>query len=54
MRSLHAETPVIEKDVVAKERVRIDKDTVTDEVQVDESVRKEQIDTDGDIDAKRR
>ena len=28
--------------------------TVTDEVQVDESVRREQIDTDGDVGAKRR
>ena len=46
--TLHAETPVVEKDVVAKERVRLDKETVTEEVQVDETVRKEQIETDGD------
>jgi uncharacterized protein (TIGR02271 family) len=45
---LNAETPVVEKDVVAKERVRLDKDTVTEEVQVNETVRKEQIETDGD------
>ena len=46
--TLHAEEAVIEKDVVAKERVRLDKDTVTEDVQVDETVRKEQIDTDTD------
>ena len=52
--TLRAETPVVEKDVVAKERVRLDKDTHTEEVQVDESVRKEQIDTDTDSGAGRR
>jgi len=51
--TLHAETPVVEKDVVAKERVRLDKDTVTEQVQVDENVRKEQIETDGDTDVDR-
>ncbi len=44
--TLRAETPVVEKDVVAKERVRLDKDTVTEQVQVDDSVREEQIGTD--------
>jgi len=34
---------------VPKERVRMDKDTVTDEVQVSEEVRKEQIETEGDV-----
>ena len=52
--TLHAETPVVEKDVVAKERVRLDKDTVTEEVQVDESVRKEQIEADAGLDTDRR
>ncbi len=46
--TLHEEVPVVEKNVVAKERVRLDKDTVTDEAQVSEEVRKEQIDVDGD------
>jgi uncharacterized protein (TIGR02271 family) len=41
--TLHAETPVVEKNVVAKERVRLDKDTVTEDVQVQEGVRKEVI-----------
>ena len=45
--TLHAEEPVVQKDVVAKERVRMDKDVVTDERQVSEEVRKEQIDTEG-------
>ena len=52
---LSAETPVVEKDVVAKERVRLDKDTVTEQVEVSESVQKEQIETDGatDVDTDR-
>lgn len=50
--TLHAEEPVVQKDVIAKERVRLGKDVVQDEVQVNEQLRKEQIDTetDGDID----
>jgi uncharacterized protein (TIGR02271 family) len=51
--TLRAETPVVEKDVVAKERVRLDKDTVTEEVQVDETVRKEQIEADAGVDSGR-
>ena len=51
--TLRAEAPVVEKDVVAKERVRLDKDTVTEEVQLDENVRKEQIETDGGVGANR-
>ena len=41
---LREEEPVVEKRVVPKERVRLDKDTVTGEERVDEQVRKEQID----------
>jgi uncharacterized protein (TIGR02271 family) len=44
--TLHAEEPVVQKDVVPKERVRMDTDVVTDERQVSEEVRKEQIDVD--------
>jgi uncharacterized protein (TIGR02271 family) len=40
---LRAEEPVVEKRAVPKERVRLDKDTVTGEEQVAEEVRKEQI-----------
>ena len=45
---LHEEQPVVEKRVVPKERVRLQKETVTDERQVSEEVRKERIETDGD------
>jgi uncharacterized protein (TIGR02271 family) len=43
---LHEEAPVVEKRVVPKERVRLDTDTVTDEREVAEEVRKEQVDVD--------
>ena len=46
---LHEEEVVVEKRAVPKERVRLDKDTVTDEAQISEEVRKEQIETEGDI-----
>ncbi len=42
--TLRAEEPVVEKRVVPKERVRLDKDTVAEQRQVSEEVRKEQID----------
>jgi uncharacterized protein (TIGR02271 family) len=45
---LHEEQPVVSKQAVPKERVRLDKDTVTEEQTVSEEVRKEQIDVDGD------
>jgi uncharacterized protein (TIGR02271 family) len=45
---LREEEPVVEKRVVPKERVRLDKDTVTDQERVDEEIRKEQIDVDPD------
>jgi len=40
---LREEEPVVEKRVVPRERVRLDKDTVASEERVDEQVRKEQI-----------
>jgi uncharacterized protein (TIGR02271 family) len=43
---LHEEEPVVEKRVVPKERVRLGTDAVTDEREVAEEVRKEQIDVD--------
>jgi uncharacterized protein (TIGR02271 family) len=43
---LREEEPVVEKQVVPRERVRLDKDTVTGEERVAEEVRKEQIDLD--------
>jgi stress response protein YsnF len=45
--TLHAERPVVEKEAVPVERVRLDTETVTDQEQVNESVRREQVDTDG-------
>jgi uncharacterized protein (TIGR02271 family) len=45
---LHDEQPVVEKNVVAKERVRLDKDTVTEDAEVSEEVRKERIEADGE------
>jgi uncharacterized protein (TIGR02271 family) len=45
---LHEEEPVAEKRVVPKERVRLDKEVQTEERQVSDTVRKEEIDVDGD------
>jgi uncharacterized protein (TIGR02271 family) len=47
---LHEEEPVVEKRTVPKERVRMDKEAVTEEAQVSEEVRKEQIEDSWDID----
>ena len=44
---LREEKPVVAKETVPVERVRLDTDTVTEDVTVNEEVRKEQIDTDG-------
>jgi uncharacterized protein (TIGR02271 family) len=44
---LHAEQPVVAKEAVPVERVRLGTETVTEQQQVTESVRKEQVDTDG-------
>jgi uncharacterized protein (TIGR02271 family) len=46
---LHEEQVVVDKTAVPKERVRLDKDTVTEQRSVSEQIRKEQIEhTDGD------
>jgi uncharacterized protein (TIGR02271 family) len=44
---LHEEEPVVEKRVVPKERVSLGKETVSEEREISEEVRKEQIETDG-------
>jgi len=44
---LHAERPVVAKEAVPVERVRLGKETVSSEHQVSEEVRKEQIEGDG-------
>ncbi|WP_247827524.1 DUF2382 domain-containing protein [Arthrobacter antioxidans] len=51
--TLHAERPVVEKEAVPVERVRLDKETVTSNETVSEEVRKEQIDVDGEEDTRR-
>jgi uncharacterized protein (TIGR02271 family) len=48
--TLREEEPVVEKRTVPRERVRLDTETVTDERQVAEEVRKEQIQVEGDRD----
>lgn len=45
--TLHAERPVVEKEAVPVERVRLDKTTVTEQEQVTDELRKEQIEVDG-------
>jgi uncharacterized protein (TIGR02271 family) len=44
---LTEERPVVDKETVPVERVRLDKETVTDQQRVTEDVRSERIDTDG-------
>ena len=50
---LHAERPVVEKEAVPVERVRLDTQTVTDTETVSEAVRKEQIELDTDTGVRR-
>jgi uncharacterized protein (TIGR02271 family) len=50
---VHEEEAVVEKRVVPRERVRLDTETVTDQRQVSEEVRKEQVEVDGDQQASR-
>ena len=45
---LHEEVPVVDKQVVLKERVSLQKDTRTEEREISEEVRNERIDTDGE------
>jgi uncharacterized protein (TIGR02271 family) len=46
---LHEEQPVVQKETVPVERVRLDTETVTDERQIDEQVSKERVDVEGDV-----
>lgn len=45
--TLHEERPVTAKETVPVERVSLQKDTVTDEIDVTDTVREERIDTEG-------
>jgi len=49
--TLHEERAVAEKEVVPKERVRLDKDIVTEEQEVGGEIRKERVEVEGDQDA---
>jgi uncharacterized protein (TIGR02271 family) len=49
--TLSEEEVTVDKRVVPKERVRVDKDVVTEERTVNEDVRKEQIEVEGDVEA---
>ncbi len=51
--TLHAEQPVVTTETVAKERVKMGTETVTEQQQVSGQVRKEQIDASTDSDAGR-
>jgi uncharacterized protein (TIGR02271 family) len=44
---LHEDEVMVDKQVVPKERVRMDKDTISEQREVTEEVRKERIDTEG-------
>jgi uncharacterized protein (TIGR02271 family) len=48
--TLHEEEVMVDKRAVPKERVRLDTETVTEERQVSDEVRKEQIQVDADPD----
>jgi uncharacterized protein (TIGR02271 family) len=50
---LHAEQAVVQKEAVPVERVRLDKETVTEQQTVSEELRKEQIELEGDGDTRR-
>jgi uncharacterized protein (TIGR02271 family) len=44
---LHEEEPVVEKRTVPKERVRLATETVSEDREISEEVRREQVDTEG-------
>ncbi|WP_116453510.1 DUF2382 domain-containing protein [Blastococcus litoris] len=50
---LHAERPVVAKEAVPVERVRLDTETVTSQETVTDTVRKEQVELDADTDVRR-
>jgi uncharacterized protein (TIGR02271 family) len=52
--TLHEERPVVEKEAVPVERVKLGKEQVTEDHNLSEEVRKERIETDGDIAEKDR
>jgi uncharacterized protein (TIGR02271 family) len=51
---LHREQPVVQKQAVAKERVGLEKDVQTDTETVQDELKKERVEVEGDVDASRR
>jgi stress response protein YsnF len=52
--TLYAEEPVVEKRTVPKERVRLEKEVKTDQKDIDVDLRKERIESDGDVESEVR
>ena len=50
--TLTEEQVVVDKEVVPKERIRLDKDVVVEEQQVNETVAREEIEVDGDVEGR--
>jgi uncharacterized protein (TIGR02271 family) len=50
----YEERPVVTKETVPKEKVRLDKETVTDTETVEDQVRKERVDVEGDVQQSKR
>ena len=50
--TLTEEQVVVDKEVVPKERIRLDKDVVTEQRQVNETVAREEIEVDGDVEGR--
>jgi uncharacterized protein (TIGR02271 family) len=51
---LHAEKPVVQKQAVAKERVGVQKDVQTETQTVEDELKKERVDVEGDFEGERK
>jgi uncharacterized protein (TIGR02271 family) len=51
---LHAEKPVVQKQTVAKERVGLEKDVETDTQTIEDEVKKERVEVEGDVSSRRK
>ena len=51
---LHAEKPVVQKQAVAKERIGLQKDVQTETQTVQDELKKERVEVEGDVDAESR
>ena len=49
---LHAEKPVVQKQAVAKERVGLEKSVQSETETVQDEVRKERVEVEGDVDSR--